>query len=179
VARLSRGLTRLSPSLPRRKTAWDVGPGGGGIITLTGTVATILGTGSQLTTDGITLVRTRGHMNMWLDLVAAKTDGFVGAFGIGVVTSQAFAIGVTAMPTPFTDMDWDGWLFHQFVSIRGLDPATDLNPDGPRFQRFEVDSKAMRKLKEDDTIFAMIDVVESGTATARLDFNSRVLFKLP
>ena len=110
--------------------------------------------------------------------MAALSDGLNGAFGIGRVTNQAFSIGVTAMPGPVTDADWDGWLFHQFYTIRGKSTvASDLaSPSGSI--RFDVDSKAMRKLKADDVVFGMVEMTESGTVTSRIDFDSRVLLML-
>ena len=44
--------------------------------------------------------------------------------------------------------------------------------------RVDVDSKAMRKCSVDETIFAVIEVAELGTASLSWSFNSRLLFKL-
>ncbi len=163
----------------RRKTDWQEGPGGSAQTTITGTGKTILGSGFVLLADGNTLVRTRGHVLHYLESSAAISDGFNGAFGIGIVTAQAFAIGVTAMPGPVAELDWDGWLFHQFYTIRGLFVTTPGQSQGPAFIRFDVDSKAMRKVDENEVIFAMYEGTESGTVTSRIDFDSRILFKLP
>jgi len=105
-------------------------------------------------------------------------DGFHGALGIGIVTDDAFAIGVTAVPDPIDDMEWDGWLYHRFWDIHSR--GTFSNDDGHiNAVSFEVDSKAMRKMTEGDTLFAIVQVVEAATATGSIWFDSRALFKLP
>ena len=105
----------------------------------------------------------------------AVGDGYTGACAIGLVTTAAFTAGVTAIPTPLTELGWDGWLWYQFFDIRaGLDVALNSNIS----QQFEVDSKAMRKLTEDMTCVAVIEIVEQGTAQIEVLFNSRQLIKL-
>ena len=48
---------------------------------------------------------------MFLSAATSALDGFNGAFGIGLVTRQALAVGVSAVPTPLDEEDWDGWLY--------------------------------------------------------------------
>ena len=108
---------------------------------------------------------------------AASADGYHGAFGIGVFTAEAFA--AAAHPLPLTDNFWDGWLYHTYFDVF----AADLLGGGgtnqiPGAFRAEVDSKAMRKLKLNDTITAVIEVAEVGTAEMFAKFDSRVLIKL-
>ncbi len=49
-----------------------------------------------------TIVRTRGLLIVQSDQVAATEQPF-GALGLSVVTDQASAIGISAVPTPITD----------------------------------------------------------------------------
>ena len=164
----------------RRKTSWEVGPGSSTPVVLTGSGSTILGSGIAPTIPGLTLVRTRGLLGLTLNTAAAAGDGYTGALGIGVVTASAFAIGVTAVPTPLTDAGWDGWLYHEFFDVRAGDrTAGDSNWEAA-IARYTVDSKAMRKIEDEEkTVFAVLEVVEQGTAQVEVSFDSRVLVKLP
>jgi len=124
------------------------------------------------------LVRTRGLLDVFLDGVpTADGDGYFGAFAIGIVTDPAIAIGITAVPTPITEQSWDGWLYHTFISVHTMDVT--FGNMGAAHHRIEVDSKAMRKFPVEMTMFAVLEVVEIGTATLNAFWDSRVLFKLP
>ena len=148
--------------------------------------ATKLTTGAAVLVDGVTLVRIRGQLTIALETAAAKADGYHGAFGIGVVTVPAFTAGAASVPTPITELDWDGWLYHQFINVKAADAiaaGAAANEPGQvhnvlAVQRFDVDSKAMRKLRINDIIFAVMELTEVGTATAQWFFNCRALLKL-
>ena len=173
----------------RRKTDWGVGPctGTGGSAQAVTSAGTLLATeGVSASIPGLTLVRTRGELLIYLSSVAAPEDGFVGAMGIGVVTDEAFAAGVAAMPTPITDEGSDVWLYHTYFQViaGGLMSGaaavdrTSLNPATAVFRR-SIDSKAMRKVTVEDTLFATFEFAETGTATMQLHLCTRMLFKLP
>ena len=70
-----------------------------------------LGSGVTPVVSGLTLVRTRGQLFATLAVSSAAGDGYTGVWGIGKVTAAAFAAGLTAIPTPITEADWDGWLY--------------------------------------------------------------------
>ncbi len=122
-----------------------------------------------------TVIRTRGLLTVMTDQVAASEQPF-GAFGICVVSDQAFTAGVASVPTPYTEAESDLWFLHTFWSAAMLS-ATQVGFDGRVAYHFELDSKAMRKVNEDETIIA---VMENGNSTDgilyRLDF--RILGKL-
>ena len=163
----------------RRRTAWNVGPGGTALASIVASGSQILGSGAAATTDGLTLVRTRGRAIFKVQSFTAAGDAFTGAFGIGIVTAEAFAIGITAMPIPVTDLNWDGWLYHSMVQVvAGDKTAGDVDFTGAT-QILDVDSKAMRKLRLGDTIFAALELVETGIVDMDFTFDSRVLVKLP
>ena len=97
-------------------------------------------------------------------------------YGCCVVSDQAVAIGITAVPTPVTDSDSD--LFHvfetmhaQFTFISGVGTMLDGVPNHP------IDSKAMRKVEDGQDL---IEVVESSGISSGLNLKSfsRVLVKL-
>ena len=179
------------PQSQRRKTSWNIGPQSGvdgASIQIAASQATLLNGGAAVLAEGTTLVRTRGEFTAYLKTVAAGGDGFHGAFGIGVATGAAFTAGVASLPTPLTEETWDGWLYHRYFGIFAGGPVAaataqqQLDAVAPTSGalRIEVDSKAMRKLQVDMTIFAVIEVVELGAASQmEFSFNSRMLVKLP
>ena len=176
---IRRGFSRGQPlRSQRRLSAWEKGPGGttGTVISTSTTV--ILGAGIVALIDGLTIVRFRGFFEMFMEAAPAIGDGFVGAVGAGVVTSDAFAVGVTAVPNPVDDADWDGWLYHRFYSLHHS-TATISNGVNAGREAWEVDSKAMRKLPSNETFFLSIQTVEQGAAQIEVFFDSRVLLKLP
>ena len=161
----------------RRKTSWEQGPGGQTNTTLTGNGATILGFGVFPTIPGLTIGRIRGLWGITFNAATAIGDGYTGAFGLGIVTVSVFTIGVTAVPAPIADAEWDGWMYHEFFDIRaGLDVA--LN--SAILQQHTVDTKAMRKIPDEEyLLYGIIEVTEQGTAQIEVSFDSRFLVFLP
>jgi len=136
--------------------------------------------------DGVTLIRTRGRLQLYLEAATSGRDGFSGAFGIGVATTAAVVAGAASVPTPITEQDWEGWLFWTAIQLHAGDPITgdavvdaDLVNVQTAVQIVDIDSKAMRKLGEDMTIYGALEVTEVGTATLDWSVDSRMLFKLP
>jgi len=183
----SRGFVSRSRG-PRRKLSWTIGVQTG----TDGSAQVLSSTSSQVFTgaavvalDGTTLVRTRGEFLIFLKSATTAAAGFHGAFGIGVGNTAAVAAGVGSIPTPIDEENWDGWLYHRYFSCisHGVIDGTVSN-DGDAINatsaavRIEVDSKAMRKLSIEQTVFGAIQVLEAGTATAEFFFNSRQLVKL-
>ena len=120
-----------------------------------------------------TVTRIRGLLSVATDQNAANETPF-GAIGFGIVTAEAVAAGVGSIPGPYSNANWDGWLLHQYFStIAKVGDATGFTIVS---QQYELDSKAMRKLKPEDRLVVM---VENGNATDGLIFtlDFRVLFK--
>jgi len=170
----------------RRKSSWQVGPGGAGAQSLNTSSSVIVGAGAQVNEDGLTMVRFRGEFLFLLDSAAGSGSGFRGALGVGITDVTAFGIGVTAMQLPLDDEEWDGWLYHKYFHVLAGDAmlATTAASEGLQgglslSSRIEMDSKAMRKLNAEDVIFMIIQVVEEGTASARFNGRARILVKLP
>ncbi len=167
----ARGLGRPAP---KRLTEWvrtDASAGGTDYASLAGGAAII-----DQTLPGVeseTIIRCRGSLNVVSDQAAATEVAF-GAYGLCVVSNQAAAIGVTAIPTPYTDADSDLWFVHgywyapvRFNSAVGFQNISQT-------ERF--DSKAMRRISADET---MVMVVENGHATdgVRFSLNVAILIK--
>ena len=123
-------------------------------------------------------MRTRGLANVTLQTTAAIGDGFRGAHGIYMMTSSAFAVGVTAAIGPLTEMNSDMWIWHSFFDVRSI---TATIGDGVNAQscysNVIIDSKAMRKSFDPERVMVGVtEVVENGAATAELNADSRQLF---
>jgi len=167
----------------RRRVGWDLGPGGTTAQTnFTTSSAQIASAAINALLDGLTLVRTRGMLTCRLLSAAAVGDGFSGAFGIAKATTAAVAAGAASVPTPITEQEWDGWLYWTPVQLHASSVLSDtsvLENMGITTFVHEVDSKAMRKLDENESLYASMELVETGTGSLGWFFDSRMLFKLP
>jgi len=166
--------SRLVPSrAPKRATTW-VGTSEGSIqFTAVTAGAKILLLSFDVPEDR-TVVRTRGVLSIKSDQLAA-TEEIIGAFGMCVVSDTAAGTGISAIPGPMSTPNWDGWfVFEPFAFSMVIGDATGFANLG---KEIVLDNKAMRKVKEGDTI---VVVVESGTNGdgMRALANIRQLFKL-
>ncbi len=120
-----------------------------------------------------TVVRVRGMLQVNSDQVAS-TERQLGAYGMAVVSDQAVAIGITAVPTPMTDIDSDLWFLHQlFASFQTVFSAIGA----VEYTGVPFDSKAMRKVEDGQDL---ISVVELDTNSDGATFSAvfRMLLKL-
>ena len=93
-----------------------------------------------------------------------------------MMTSEAFAIGVTAALDPLTESNSDMWLWHSFFDIRR---ATAGDDSQAIVQRIVIDSKAMRKGFDPERVMVgVVGATESGVATAEFHADTRQLFLL-
>jgi len=175
MARTARGFRQDRLRAPRRLTGWDEGPGGTALTTISDSLATILGSGFSFLLDGLTIVRIRGSIQVFLTSGAANS-GFHCALGMGVVSLDAFTVGITAVPDPIADMQWGGWMYHRFFDVHSS--AAFSATDGANKVQFEIDSKAMRKVGQNDLLFLSLEAVESGTAVMSVCAETRILLKL-
>ena len=106
----------IRPSTSSRQTGWGIGVGQvGAQVAITTSGKALVNAGIVSAVEGLTIVRIRGRFMAFLVSATAQLDGFSGAFGIGLVTNQAFAAGGGSVPGPVADDDWDGWMFHQYL----------------------------------------------------------------
>ncbi len=119
----------------------------------------------------------RIHWNWFLksDQTGALED-YQTALGVAVVSDQAAIIGITAVPTPFLDLNSDLWMLHavqagSFIFISGV----GVDPQGGVVKQLE--SKAMRKVEDgQDMIFVGENSgVSNGTTSLTA---GRMLLKL-
>jgi len=119
-----------------------------------------------------TVVRVRGQVSIKLNSYAADLD-IAGAFGMCVVSDEAFVAGAASIPRPFDDADWDGWfVWRSFAAHYELLDATGAFLAS---YEFEVDSKAMRKVTSNETIVMMC---ESQTGAVQISMGLRTLLLL-
>jgi len=172
IHRSRKGGFTLRGGVMRRESLWVA------IAATQTTVATastaVLFTGLTATLLGMrpfTIVRNRGLFHIRSDQIAATEDGSA-SYGLAVVSDQALAIGVTAVPTPETDKDSDLWLL--FVTLATSVAANVVSEMG-KFVEF--DSKAMRKVEEGQDIAGSIETttVSDGLIVYK---TGRMLIKL-
>ena len=162
---------------PAHRTSWGDGPGGTGVRAISASGASFVGSAIQPTVEALTCIRIRGRLSWHLKSAAANGDGFAGAFAIGIASFAAVTAGVASVPTPITDRGSENWLYWAAISVHGATSGSLTAVPGALSERIEVDTKAMRRFPSDMAIYAMIDLVEIGTATADLFFDSRMLVK--
>ena len=139
---------------PRRETSWlDVEP----VVTVVDNSAAIthVMTAAELAKRPFTAIRTRLSVHINSDQLAADEIA-IAAIGLCVVSDQAAAIGVTAVPTPLNDLESDLWfviqpLITDFTFVTGI----GIDADGGR--NYEIDSKAMRKVNDDEQIVIVVE----------------------
>ena len=180
MARLRSGFPQARQRSQRRQTTWELGPGSSLITAISASGAFVIGAGIESLQDGVTIVRLRGSFQAYLAAVDAVDGGFHVNFGIGLVTADAFAVGASAMPSPLSDADWDGWLYYRDFDLHSPSATiADNRVDNLTSIQFEIDSKAMRKFGTNVTIFGMIAATEVVNSTMGVWFDSRMLLKLP
>jgi len=153
---------------------WDSGPGGSALTTLTASGSALLGSGVSAVSSELTVIRTRGRFHSFmLGAGVSDGDGYFGAIGIGKCTLAAFTAGIASVPTPITEIGWDGWLWHSIFGVHNPDLTFGGSPATVHDEA--IDSKAMRKFDTLEVLYAAVEVVEIGTATLNIFFDTRML----
>ena len=119
-----------------------------------------------------TIVRSRFTLMLRSDQ-SAVVENQGAAFALAVVTEQALGIGVTAVPTPVTDLGSDQFFLHQIMWAHQNDVAQQSNPAAI----YEVDSKAMRKVGENDELYSTGEFTNTAQGCV-LHSAGRMLIKL-
>ncbi len=158
----------------RRETLWQrLGStrttlAAGTPVLFTGFNATILGL------RPFTIIRSRGVLHISSDQIAAP-ESYLAHLSFAIVSEEAFAIGVTAVPTPETD---DSDLFFLFETVAGrlqFGDATGFASEGT-FK--EYDSRAMRKMEVGQQISIVEENAGAPFGGCLLTTTGRLLLKL-
>ncbi len=124
-----------------------------------------------------TIVRTRGLVLGRSDQLSANED-YSASLGYAVVSDQAVAIGVTAVPTPVTDLASDFWFVHETIMGR-FDSGTNVGLTElggvAAFSRY--DSKAMRKVDIGQDLVVVLESTALNTGI-EIDHQARMLIKV-
>ena len=136
---------------PKRVTEWVSSADQGWVVVSAG--AKLLSQ-SSAGLGNTTIVRVRGQLSVKPNISTADQD-IVGAYGIGIVSDQAFAAGATSLSGPWSDSDWGGWLVWMPISMRYefQDGTGALITSVSQV----IDSKAMRKVQMNETLVVMIE----------------------
>ena len=109
-----------------------------------------------LSNQGIdeTILRVVGGLRIMSDQTAATEDQ-IGAFGLVIITDAAFAIGITAISDPVTEISDDGWMTYvPFAQrFRFLDASGFSEPAGGWYP---FDSRGKRILSSGQRIAVVI-----------------------
>ena len=120
-----------------------------------------------------TVVRVRGILHLSSDQAGAPEQQAV-AMGLCVVSDQALAIGVSAVPTPVTDAFSDLFFVYQEIMTKG-----DATAAGQIGEMVQYDSRAMRKVSDDQDVIVVLEsqlaALTDGTITRH---HGRMLIKL-
>ncbi len=120
-----------------------------------------------------TITRTRLFWHCRSDQVAGS-ETWGASLGLAVVSDQASAIGITALPTPVTDIGSD--LFFTFAENYGrfiIGTASSLEAG----RNVMIDSKAMRKVNDDQDVIMTLETL-SFSVSALSIVSGRMLLKL-
>ena len=104
---------------------------------------------------------------------AAAVEIQIAGVGVCVVSDQASAIGITAIPTPLTDLGSDLWMLHQICMANAVDLTDRTIPA----RHYSIQSKSMRKVNSDEDMM----IVAQGSAASQgmiLSMGGRFLIKL-
>ena len=97
------------------------------------------------------------------------------ALGCAVVSDQASAIGVTAVPTPITDQGSD--LFYVYEENYGFTQFSSAVGVVEAGRQVTVDSKAMRKVNDDQDLITTLETPAISTSAVNV-IGGRLLIKL-
>ena len=160
----------------RRQVSWEIGPSGS--IATSISANSLIPVAAESVLDKLTVMRTRGSLLVQYATGDAAAEGFQWAFGMCIVTQNAFGIGVTAVPDPIADIAWEGWFVYETGVVKQVAATLDQAEIGAG-QRIEIDSKAMRKLRITDNVVGVFATTAIGTpGQVRATLVSRILVAL-
>ncbi len=138
----------------KRLTLWlDIPPAVTNVTAVGGTIIQSLNAAALALTP-FTVVRTHMLIAIGTDQLAAD-ENQVAALGLAVVSDQAVAVGVTAIPTPVTDAASDLWFAHQYLMSQ-FDFGSAIGFANAS-REYAIDSKAMRKVEDGQDIVIVVE----------------------
>ena len=158
----------------RRETSWldieiTAATLGAGAATITHQLSA-----TELAKRPFTIVRTYLEVLLESDQIVA-TERQLGAVGICVVSDQAVAIGITAVPTPDTDLASDLWLLNKVI-LNKFTFSSAVGIQTPAGTLYSIDSKAMRKVNDDQDVVIVAELT-GGSLGGVISLGGRILIK--
>ena len=105
-----------------------------------------------------TVLRTRGFVHGLMDPTAVNEHVTI-AIGLAIVSARSVSVGVTAIPRPATEGSYP-WLWHGWMQLTSGQEGAIVNDF--LAERVDIDSKAMRKIKETEVMLLAFEVCESS-----------------
>ncbi len=158
----------------RRETSWiAIGASSTALTSAAALVASL--NAAALALRPFTVVRTYLEVQYRSDQSGAS-ESSLGAIAMAVVSDQATAVGVTAVPTPTTEIGSDLFYLHQ-VCMTSVTNFTSAGFEGSSFgTHYSIDSKAMRKVNNDSDVILVAEV-DASQEGATIDMMGRMLIK--
>ena len=173
---MARSRPRVVTRSARRDTVWlFFGPTS---TTISGvSSATVISSlnAAALALRPFTVVRTRGTLHYHSDQSAAD-ESYGGGFGLAVVSDQAVAVGITAVPTPVTDYGSDLWFLIEQLHGR-VEFLSGVGFEGSNGRERMIDSKAMRKVDVGEDIVVVAETASFQSSNVLVS-SFRMLVKL-
>jgi len=121
-----------------------------------------------------TLYRLRGSGFVGL-IPGAANDVMQFALGAIVVSDEAAVAGVASVPGPLTDANAPWWWYYTTTLNSGVDTAQD-GASNLSNARFEIDTKAMRKVGPNQrVVFVAEGTIHGGAPTLTCGASARIL----
>jgi len=127
---------------------------------------------SALALRPFTIVRTRLEIRYSSDQSGVSENPF-GGFGMIVINDKAAALGITAIPCPITNSNDDWFVWQGMADQFAFGDATGFAQVG---QRYDIDSKAMRKVDSGDDVGIVFE--QAAAVGALTSMSGRMLVKL-
>jgi len=128
--------------------------------------ATVL-MGSLAFSSPATLLRLRGNGSVAMDGETDAEDTQV-TFGIGLFSTDAVTLGVTALPDPSSEPEFPWiWYDSHAIMVTNVETGVTTPSDIMGAARFVIDSKAMRKIKPGESLAMLAEV----SVAANVDIN--------
>ena len=160
------GTRRLTTWIPVEPLSVAVAAAGGALV---GTLSA-----AALALRPFTVVRSYLEIMMISDQSAAF-EQFGAAVGIAIVSDEAVAVGVSAVPTPVAQAGSDQWFLHQ--NMWGAQMSGTANGLGG-VSRYAVDSKAMRKVDSGEDLIIVVESMAGFSGNgAQVFLTGRLLIK--
>jgi len=131
----------------------------------------------ELEAHEATILRTRGDF-LIVGTPNAGSDVDVIGLGVCVVNEAASSQGGLSIPGPIKDAAADFWLWHRFVPLDAMGAADEATArtGGTSWARVTLDSKAMRRVVEDQAVLLIAESTTGEFGTVGISGGLRFLF---